>query len=145
MNEGHNLINRPLNEVVYFGKSIVVSEKKRRAYFGGNDFPPSVDRTILPDKTIVSYWWKRPDELLQHQINYILKPEDLQGLESVDIATATTTNSMITNSASSALTSPPFIGVHSYNGSERRYLSVTVYQVHHQWITFLFPHPPFFF
>ncbi len=40
----------------YFGKSIIVSEKKRRAYFGGNDFPPSVDRTILPDKTIVSYW-----------------------------------------------------------------------------------------
>jgi hypothetical protein len=27
----------------YFGKSIIVSEKKRRAYFWGNDFPPSVD------------------------------------------------------------------------------------------------------
>ncbi len=64
-----------------------MSEKKRWAYFGGNDFPPSVDRIVLEDKTIVSYWWKFPDELLQHQINYVLKPEDLQGLVSVDIAT----------------------------------------------------------
>jgi hypothetical protein len=71
----------------FFGKRLAVSKKKRRAYFGGNDFPPSVDQTILPDKTIVSYWWKRPDELPQHQINYIVKPEDLQGLQSIDIAT----------------------------------------------------------
>jgi hypothetical protein len=42
---------------------------------------------LLEDKTIVSYWWKRPDELLQHQINYAFKPEDLQGLTSVDIVT----------------------------------------------------------
>jgi hypothetical protein len=71
----------------FFGKSLAVSEKKRRAYFGGNDFPPSVDWILLEDKTIVSYWWKHPDELLQHQINYAFKPEDLQGLTSVDIVT----------------------------------------------------------
>jgi len=71
----------------FFGRSVVVSEKKRRAYFGDNDFPPTVDRLVLTDKTIVSFWWKRPDELLQHQINYMLKVEDLDGLLSVDIAT----------------------------------------------------------
>jgi hypothetical protein len=71
----------------YFGISIIVSEKKRQAYFEGNDVHPSVDRTILPDKTIVSYWWKHPDKLLQHQINYVVKVEDLQGLQSIVIAT----------------------------------------------------------
>jgi hypothetical protein len=71
----------------FLGRSIVVSEKKRWAYFGDNDFPPTVDRLVLADKTIVPFWWKRPDELLQHQINYMLKLEDLDGLVSVDLAT----------------------------------------------------------
>jgi len=71
----------------FFGRSIAVSEKKRRAYFGDNDFPPSVDQIVLADKTIVTFWWKRPDELLQHQINYMFKVQDLELLESVDIAT----------------------------------------------------------
>jgi hypothetical protein len=71
----------------FLGRSIVVSEKKRRAYFGDNDFPPTVDRLVLADKTIVPFWWKPPDELLQHQINYMLKLEDLDGLVSVDLAT----------------------------------------------------------
>ena len=60
-----------------FGKSLVVSEKQRRAYFGDNDFAPSVGRMVLEDKTIVPYWWKRPDQLIQHQLNYIFKQEDL--------------------------------------------------------------------
>lgn len=71
----------------FFGKSLVVSEKQRRAYFGDNDFAPSVGRMVLEDKTIVPYWWKRPDQLIQHQINYIFKQEDLNGISSVDIVT----------------------------------------------------------
>jgi hypothetical protein len=71
----------------FFGRSLVVSEKKRRAYFGNNDFPPTVSRYELEDKTIVSYWWKRPDELLQHQINDIISLQDIAGLQSVDIVT----------------------------------------------------------
>ena len=65
----------------FFGKSLVVSLKQRRAYFGDNDFAPSVGRMVLEDKTIVPYWWKRPDQLIQHQINYIF------GISSVDIVT----------------------------------------------------------
>jgi hypothetical protein len=53
-----------------------VSKKKRRAYFGGNNFPPSVDKIVLADKTIIPFWWKRPDELLQHLINFIFKLEE---------------------------------------------------------------------
>jgi hypothetical protein len=49
--------------------------------------PPSVDRIVLADKTIVPFWRKRPDELLQHQINYVFQLEDFEGLVSVDIAT----------------------------------------------------------
>jgi hypothetical protein len=64
----------------FFGRSVVVSEKKRRAYFGDIDFPPTIDKLVLTDKTIVSFWWKRPEELLQHQINYMLQVEDLEGL-----------------------------------------------------------------
>ena len=71
----------------FFGRSLVVSEKKRRAYFGNNDFPPVVDREVLPDKTIVSYWWKQPDLLLKHQISDMLSAADLQGLQHVDICT----------------------------------------------------------
>jgi hypothetical protein len=62
-------------------------KKKRRANFGDNDSPPSADWIVLADKTIVLFWWKHPDELLQHQINYMFKVEDLEGLESDDIAT----------------------------------------------------------
>ncbi len=53
----------------FFGRSLVVSEKKRQAYLGNNDFPPVVDNEVLPDKTIVS-----------HQISDMLSAADLQGL-----------------------------------------------------------------
>jgi hypothetical protein len=42
----------------FFGRSLVVSKRKRRAYFGKNDFPPEDDHVVLPDKTGVSFWWK---------------------------------------------------------------------------------------
>jgi hypothetical protein len=65
----------------FFGKSLAVFKKKRRAYFGGNDFPNSVDRILLEDKTIVSYWWKCPEgyfsiRLIMHLSRKIYK--DLQ-------------------------------------------------------------------
>ena len=71
----------------FFGRSMVVSEKKRRDYFGSNDFPPEVDRETFPDKTIVSYWWKLPELLLKHQINQMVTPTDLNGIQHVDICT----------------------------------------------------------
>jgi hypothetical protein len=71
----------------FFGRSLFASEKKCRAYFGNNDFPPVVDREVLPDKTIVSYWCKRPDRLLKHQISDMVSPPDLQGLTHVDVCT----------------------------------------------------------
>ena len=69
----------------FFGKSLAVSEKKRQAYFGNNDFTPTVSRFVLEDKAIVCFWWKRPDELLQHQINDLISQQDLEGLQSVDL------------------------------------------------------------
>jgi hypothetical protein len=71
----------------FFGRSLVVLEKKRWAYVGNNDFPPALGRYELEDKTIINYWWKRPDELLQHQINDIIDPKELEGLQGLDIVT----------------------------------------------------------
>ncbi len=71
----------------FFGKSLVVSEKQLCAYFGDNNLAPSVGQMVLEDKTIVPCWWKHPDQLIQHQINYIFKQEDLDGILSVDIVT----------------------------------------------------------
>ncbi len=71
----------------FFGKGLAVSEKKRRAYFGNNDFPLMVSQYELEDKTIVSHWWKRPDELLQQKINDTISLQELKGLQSVDIVT----------------------------------------------------------
>jgi hypothetical protein len=41
---------------MYFGRSLFYSEKKRRVYFGNNDFPPNVDKQTFQDKTILHYW-----------------------------------------------------------------------------------------
>jgi hypothetical protein len=71
----------------FFGRSVAVSEKKRRAYFGNNDFPPEVGRKVLPDKTVVTYWWKQPDLLLKHQLNDMVNLADLELLSHVDICT----------------------------------------------------------
>jgi len=69
----------------FFGRSLVVSEKKRREYFGSNDFPPEVGRETLPEKTVITFWWKSPDLLLMNQINVMVKPEDLEGVKAVDL------------------------------------------------------------
>jgi hypothetical protein len=69
----------------FFGWSLVVSEKKQRKYFGRNHFPPEVGRETLPDKTVITFWWKSPDLLLMNQINVMEKPEDLDGIKEVDL------------------------------------------------------------
>ncbi len=71
----------------YFGRGLVVSEKKWRVFLGNYDFPLQVDRKILPDKTVVSYWWKQTDLLLKHQLNQMVDLEDLDGMQHVDICT----------------------------------------------------------
>ncbi len=67
------------------GRSLADSERRRRAYIGNNYFPPEVDCLVLPDKTVVSYWWKQPDLLLMHQLNEMVSLEDLDMLSHVDI------------------------------------------------------------
>jgi hypothetical protein len=39
----------------FFGKGKFESEHKRRSHLTGNEFPPVVDRHILPDKTIIDF------------------------------------------------------------------------------------------
>jgi hypothetical protein len=78
------VISRHLKQ--FFGRSLVVSEKKRREYFGSNDFPSEVSRETLSDKTVITYWWKSPDLLLINQINVMVNPDDLVGIRQVDVS-----------------------------------------------------------
>ena len=78
------ILFRHLNQ--FFGHSYFASEQKRRSYFGDSDYPPTVDKEVLPDKTIIPFWYKEPHLLLQHQVNVIIKPEDLGDLKRVDLA-----------------------------------------------------------
>jgi len=50
-----------------------------RRIFWSRDFPPTVDKKILPDKTRVLYWYKCPYSLPMHQINEIVSLDDLPG------------------------------------------------------------------
>jgi hypothetical protein len=79
---GH-IIFRHLKQ--FFGRSLVVLEKQQHEYFGSNDFPPEVGRETLPDKNVITFWWKSPDLLLMNQINVMVKPEDLEGIKVVDL------------------------------------------------------------
>jgi hypothetical protein len=38
---------------------------------------------ILPDKTTIHYWYKKPDELIKHQLERIISAEQLDGLKRV--------------------------------------------------------------
>jgi hypothetical protein len=69
---------------LFFGRSYFESEVKRREYFSGQDFPPTVKEKVLEDKTIVPHWYKLPDELVQHQLKTIVQAEQLHGLKRVD-------------------------------------------------------------
>ena len=69
----------------FFGTGFFESEKKRREYFAGQDFPPVVDRKVLEDKSTVHYWYKQPDLLIKHQLGRIISPDQLDGLKRLDL------------------------------------------------------------
>jgi hypothetical protein len=54
---------------------------KRREYFSGQGFPPIVKEKVLEDKTIIPYWYKPPDKLIQHQLKAIVLADQLLGLK----------------------------------------------------------------
>jgi hypothetical protein len=41
---------------------------------------------VLQDKTIIDYWFKEPDVMLKHQINNIIKRDQLQHVSHVDLS-----------------------------------------------------------
>jgi hypothetical protein len=41
---------------------------------------------VLQDKTIIDYWFKEPDVMLRHQINNIIKRDQLQHVSRVDLS-----------------------------------------------------------
>ena len=83
-NNNARILFRHLNS--FFGNGKFESEHKQRAFFAGNDFPPIVDRIILPDKTIIDNWYKEPPKMLQQQINHIIKRDQVLGLRHVNIS-----------------------------------------------------------
>jgi hypothetical protein len=68
----------------FFGRSFFKSEKKCRECFQGQDFPPTVDKLQLADKTNIHYWYKVPDELIKHQLGKIISPNQLLNLKRSD-------------------------------------------------------------
>ena len=61
------ILFRHLNQI--FRKGSFELEHKHCAFFAGNEYPPVVDKTTLPGKTIIDFWYKEPEKMLQHQIN----------------------------------------------------------------------------
>jgi len=61
------------------------SEKKRHQHFHGQDFPPTVSKIQLEDKTIIHYWYKDPANLIKHQLGKITTPGQLKNLKHVDM------------------------------------------------------------
>jgi hypothetical protein len=70
----------------YFGHSSFVLEQRRRTYFSDCDFPPTVDKEVLPDKTVIPFWYREPHHLLKNQATKMLQTDDLGNLNSVDFA-----------------------------------------------------------
>jgi hypothetical protein len=70
----------------FFGKNMFESEKRRREIFGNNDFPPTINKHVLEDKTVIPYWYKDPEQLIKHQISHIVPVNKLSSLTMLDIA-----------------------------------------------------------
>ena len=77
------IISRHLRQ--HFGKSLFASESERRTYFAGSDFPPTVSSIVLPDKTIIPFWYKRPDEYLQNSFKQMINDSLLKDVTRVDV------------------------------------------------------------
>jgi hypothetical protein len=69
----------------HFGKSLFASESERRTYFAGSDFPPTVSSIVLPDKTIIPLWYKRPDAYLQNSFKQMINDSLLKDVTGVDV------------------------------------------------------------
>ena len=67
------------------GKSYFESEQKHRSFFGDNDFPPTVDKKVLEDKTVIQFWYKSPDLLLQSQLSKMIDVSKLRDVRQVDL------------------------------------------------------------
>jgi len=68
---------------LFFGRSYFESEVKRREYFSGQDFPPTIGKKVLEDKTVIPFWYKLPDQLMKHQLKSMVTTEQLEGLQRV--------------------------------------------------------------
>jgi hypothetical protein len=77
------IINRHLRQ--HFGQSLFASEAERSKYFAGSDFPPTVSTKVLEDKTIIPFWFKRPDLYLQSQFKDMIDHSLLKDIIRVDL------------------------------------------------------------
>jgi hypothetical protein len=68
-----------------FGRSRFTSEAKRRKFFGDCDFAPTVKTKVLEDKTVIPYWYKRPNLFLQKQLKDMADITKLKDLLQLDI------------------------------------------------------------
>jgi hypothetical protein len=66
------------------GRSYFASEQKRCIFFGGNDYPSTVGKNVLEDKTY-TILFKSPNQLLQDQLKNMVDPEKLKFLKQLDI------------------------------------------------------------
>ncbi len=64
---------------------IFESVQKCRNVFGDNDFPPTVDKKVLQDKTIIPFWYKQLDLLIQSQLTKMIDVSELKDLTHIDI------------------------------------------------------------
>ncbi len=54
-------------------------------FFAGTEFPPVIDKMVLQDKTIIDFWFKEPDVMLKHQINNVIKQDQIQHVSCFDL------------------------------------------------------------
>ena len=56
----------------------------RREDFAGQDFPPTIGKKVLEDKTVIPFWYKLPDQLMKHQLKSMVTEEQPERLQRVD-------------------------------------------------------------
>ncbi len=69
----------------HFGKSLFASKSEHRTYFAGSDFPPTVSSIVLPDKTIIPFWYKHPDAYLQNSCKQMINDSLLEDVTRLDV------------------------------------------------------------
>ena len=66
------------------GRSYFESEQKRCSFFW-RQCPPTVDKKVLDNKTVIPFWFKTPDQLLQSQLPKVIDASKLKDLMHIDI------------------------------------------------------------